>query len=170
MIDDLLRRWRNLSARDRRVLSWGGSLLGLVVLWAVFFDPAWSGRQRLAGDLPRLRNDAAQLDTLLADARRLGVRSGVQLRGTALQEELERSLAGSGLRGFVQKIEVTDNRYDLRFADITLPSLLGWVDSAQRALRVRPADLAFERAPGNTVNARLVLEVPAAPGGEGAPR
>ena len=170
MIDDLLRRWRNLAARDRRVLSWGGSLLALVLLWAIAFDPAWRGRRLLDAELPRLRGDAAQMDALLAEARQLGGPTGVQLRGTALRDELERTLTGAGIRNNVSKLDVADDRFALQFSDITLAALLAWVDGAQRALRVRPADLAFTRADGNTVDARIVLEVPGTAAAQGATR
>src|SRR5581483_5058575 len=68
----LLRQWwLGLSRRERIGTAGAASFVLAALLFLVAIEPAWRTRERLAGDLPRLRAEAAQMEALRLEARRL---------------------------------------------------------------------------------------------------
>ena len=53
--------WAERTQQERKLLSIGGVVAGLALVYAVFFEPAWTGRITLQKSLPELRQNAAQL-------------------------------------------------------------------------------------------------------------
>ncbi|MFM1991641.1 MAG: hypothetical protein RJA99_4598 [Pseudomonadota bacterium] len=154
--------WGGLQARERRVLGAGGTLLALVLVWLLAFEPAWNGRRKLSAELPALRGQLSQMEGLAAEARRLSgqaaqaVDSPQQLKGA-----LERSIDAAGLRGAVSQLTVAGELIDLRFKDVSFAAWLAWFDTVLRETRLRAVDVAIEResTPGR-VGVRLTLEAP----------
>lgn len=162
MVEQGLRWWGGLQARERRVLGAGGTLLVLVLVWLLAFEPAWEGRRKISAELPALRGQLSKMEGLAAEARRL---SGQATQGTdspqQLKVALERSLDAAGLRGAVSQLTVAGELIDLRFKDVSFAAWLAWFDTALSETRLRAVDVAIERetTPGR-VGVRLTLEAP----------
>jgi general secretion pathway protein M len=160
MLEQALRWWASLQARERRVLGAGVALVVLALLYLVAFEPAHVGRQRLQVELPALRTQLAQIEGLAGEARRL---SGQAPQGAdtpqQLKAQLEQSIAAAGLQGAVAQLTVAGDLIDLRFKAVPFAAWLGWFDSALRETRLRAVDIVIEReaSPG-IVAARLTLE------------
>lgn len=160
MLEQAVRWWSSLQSRERRVLGVGGTLVALLVLYLVAFEPAFVGRQRLQAELPALRAQVAQIEGLAAEARRL---AGQATQGAdspqQLKVQLEQSIAAAGLQGAVSQLAVAGELIDLRFKSVAFAGWLAWFDTAIRETRLRAVDIAIERetAPG-IVSVRLTLE------------
>lgn len=162
LLERALRGWRELQARERRVLAGGGLLVLGALVWLLAIEPALDGRRRLAVELPVLRGQLAQMEGLAAEARQLagaapqGVDSPQQLKLA-----LERSIETAALKDTMSQLTVAGDLIDLRFKGVSFAAWLGWFDGALRETRLRALDVAIERetTPGQ-VGVRLTLEAP----------
>lgn len=68
--DGLMQRWQSLAARERLVLVAGTALLVLILLYLIV-EPVLLRRERLAADIPRLREDLVWMQSRLAELEQL---------------------------------------------------------------------------------------------------
>ncbi len=156
--------WQERSARERRVLAWGGTLLVLVLLWLLGVEPALEGRERWRKDLPQLRADAAQVQALsqqLASAppRADGAGAGAA-SPTVDKATLESGLAAQGLKA--QSLSVQDAGGVLlvrvNFDDVSFSALTEWLQQQHRALQLSVSEASVTaRERLDRVDARLTL-------------
>ncbi len=154
--------WQERSARERRVLAWGGSLLVLVSLWLLGVEPALEGRERWRKDLPQLRAEAAQVQAL---ARQLGSappppNAAGSASPTVDKATLESGLAAQGLKA--QSLSVQDAGGVLlvrvNFDDVSFSALTEWLQQQQRALQLSVSEASVTaRERLDRVDARLTL-------------
>ena len=162
MIESLIERWRQLSARVRRSLI--GALLVVAIAggYMLLVEPAWQGREAANAQLPALRQQVAQADWLAAEAKRLSTAaaSAPQTSLQAARSRIEQTLDLAGLRGSIQQIQASDALIDLRLRNIAFAQWLIWLDTTLRETRLRVVDLSVTREtePGQ-VSIRLVLEL-----------
>lgn len=163
MLESFLGWWRERQTRERRILVGGGVVLLLAVVWLLVFEPAWSGRQRLAEELPAQRAELARMASMIDEARALESVAGATPPSGSVRASLEKSLAAAGLGNGVQ-IEQRGDRYDMRFSSVPFAAWLDWVALAVRESRVRVIDAKLTRDPRDGyVAARLSVQA-----GEGA--
>lgn len=155
-------RWQALAARERAMLIAAAAVVGLALVWALAFEPAWSGRQKLAAELPVLRAKLARVESLAGEAAQLSNVAGSTASAQQLRAQLERSLATAGLSTRVQSINVSGELVELRLKAVPFPALAFWLDAALRETRMRVVDASITReATGaGAVTARIALEVP----------
>lgn len=160
--------WQERSARERRVLAWGGTLLLLVLSWLLGVEPALEGRERWRKDLPQLRADAAQVQALSqqlasapprADGAGAGVGAGAA-SPTVDKATLESGLAAQGLKA--QSLSVQDAGGVLlvrvNFDDVSFSALTEWLQQQQRALQLSVSEASVTaRERLDRVDARLML-------------
>lgn len=161
MIERLLASWRGLATRERRMVAAGGTLLLLVVGYLVFFEPAFDGRRRLAGELPALRDQLARMQGMAAEARRLSGESRAPESPQALRAAIEQSVRAAGLGAGLSELKLEGELFELRFSGVLYPAWLEWLDATLRSTRLRVVDSSVTResAPA-TVSVRMVLEAP----------
>jgi general secretion pathway protein M len=158
MLERLLAWWRLLQPRERKMLGLGGGAAALALLFLLAIEPAWVGSRRLGAELPGLRSQLAQIESLAAEARQLAGRSAQAVDSPQqLKAQLEGSLKAGGLPDVT--VTVAGELLDLRFKAVPFEAWLAWLDSALRETRLRAVDVALERevAPGR-VSGRLTLE------------
>lgn len=162
VIEQFIQRWFQLAPRERRLIVLAGlvALFGAVYLGLI--EPAWRDREAIQARLPGLRQQVAEADALVVEARSLSAAASSAPRPTlqAVRLRLEQSLENAGLRGALQQIQASETLIDLRFRDVTFGTWLEWLDTALRESRLRVADLSINRdtEPGR-VTIRVVLEV-----------
>mgnify|MGYP002778187912 CR=1 FL=1 len=188
----LAQRWQAMSGRERRMVSIATVVLAVGLVWGLLIDPALSARARLARELPELRTQLGQMDTLSAEAKRLGSARGARIPPAQVRDELERSAGAAGLRGNLAKVQAEGGRIEMQFDDVPFGTWLGWLDGVQRTLRLRVAQVAVSRtgaggqasgpppvalgqppaaAPGGNGRVRASVTFDAAePGPDGAPK
>lgn len=95
--------WIGLSRRERIATSAAAALVVIALVYLVAIEPAWRTRERLAAELPRLRSQAAEVESLRLEAKNLkdhGLRLDSPAQAKAAVGKLlqDRQLAGAQLR------------------------------------------------------------------------
>jgi general secretion pathway protein M len=164
-VEALAQRWAALAPRERRMLGIGVFVVALSILYFVLFEPAFLGRKKLLEELPLLRNQLGQVESLGSEARRLtSVPTGLD-NPNALKGLIEQSVAASGLKGQLTQVTQTGDLIEARFKAVGFNQWLLWLDSAVRETRMRVVDVAMtkEGAEG-LASGKVVFEVSKRPG------
>ena len=160
LIERLMRAWAALQPRERRLVGAGTVLSVLGLLYLVAFEPAWIGRQRLQTELPGLRTQLAQIESLATEARQLAGQAAQPAESTQqVKVLLEQSIEAAGLKTHMSQLSASGELIDLRFKGVPFQAFLTWFDAALRETRLRAVDVAIEReaSPGLAA-VRLTLE------------
>lgn len=162
MIEALIQRWRQFSPRERRLTWFAFALAACAGTYLALIEPAWQARQAIAGQLPLLRLQVAEADTLVIEARALSASASAAARPSlqALRLRVEQSLESAGLKPALQQMQATDSLIDVRLRDVSFAAWITWLDAVLKETRLRVADLSVMRdtEPGR-VSVRLVLEL-----------
>lgn len=126
------RFWNERTPRERMILIVGGALLLLLLIWFLGVDPALDGRERWQKDLPALRADYAQMQSLAQQA--IAAPSSASAAKPADRAAIERSLNDAGLKP--QSLNVGDELVRARFTDVSFAALTDWLQRAQRESRL----------------------------------
>ena len=124
--------WNERTPRERNILIAGGLLLLLLLVWFVLVDPALDGRARWQKDLPALRADYAQMQSLAQQASSVPAATGAAK--PADRATIEHSLNDAGLKP--QSLNVGDELVRARFTDVSFSALTDWLQRAQRDSRL----------------------------------
>jgi general secretion pathway protein M len=157
-LEPYLARWRQLEARERRLLAWGGIALVLFLLYVSIWAP-------MRADIKRLRVSVPQNQTKLA-LMRIQAQEVAQLRASTptatpsgnLLSTVEQSAMNRGLRQSMTRIEPEGaNAARVTFEEVNFNSLVSWLAELQaQGVRVENANLQRLPATG-LVSVRLVL-------------
>ena len=126
------RFWNERTPRERSILLAGGALLLLLLIWFLLVDPALDGRARWRKDLPALRADYAQMQSLAQQAS--SAPASTVAAKPADRASIERSLNDAGLKP--QSLNVGDELVRARFTDVSFSALTDWLQRAQRDSRL----------------------------------
>lgn len=161
MIEALIQWWRALARRERRMVIAAVAVVLVAVGYLLLFEPAWRGSRALEAELPGLRRQAAQMEAMAGEARRLTSAPQQQAGVPALRRQLESSVEAAGLKPFLSQVQVNGELIEMRFAQVPYEQWLAWVDPALREARLRVVDASVQReATAGVVSARLTLEGP----------
>jgi len=148
--------WNARDARERAILMGAASLLILLLIYAIFFGPALSGRARLQQDLPLLRQQSAELKAMAQQAVELN-NAVVQQVEPITQENVAASLTNHGMKA--QNLSVNDNLVRLQLNPVSFSGLLDWLDEQQRTARLTVVEANFVAlAQPDMVNASVTLK------------
>lgn len=149
-------RWTAMTLRERAMLLAGAGMMVLAILFLVAFEPAWNGRAKLQKELPRLREEAAQLEQLAREATQLKAQGQEHVTPGGLTEALKASLAQKGLEA--RLAAQPDGSVQVSLGAVHAGVLMTWIETVQRELRVRVSGLKLEQTekPG-TVDAELTF-------------
>ena len=153
--------WTGLSRRARIATALAVSLVAAAAVYLIAIEPAWRARARLAAELPRLRAQAAEMDALSQEAKKLGARaapaeSPAQTRAALAKLAAEKNLASATVQeGENQRLVVA-----VRKADAT--STLSLLREASSELPLRISAARISRAAPGVVDADVTL-IPAGP-------
>jgi len=161
MNSDLLNRirdaWSTLSARERQLVTYGGSLVAVIALWLVVVMPIDREAKRLRlvtpeaqAQLIRMRAQAAAIQPLRGKAR------SIPGPGAAVAV-VDQSATSLGIRKQISKLEGDGSQGVQIVADaVAFNSLIAWINDLRDAhgFRVESADFTAHTIPG-TVNARI---------------
>lgn len=148
--------WNVRNERERSAIIFGGAALVLFLLYAILFAPALSGRSTLSKDLPTLRQQLAEVQSLAKEATELGTATMPDPEPVT-QENISSSLSGRGLKP--QSVSVSGDLVHLQINPATYSSLMDWLDEEQKTARLTVMDANFIALPQtDTVNATLTLK------------
>ena len=148
--------WVGLSRRERAATLAAVVLALAALLFLLGIEPAWRTRARLASELPVLRAQAAQVEALRLEARRLKERvvrfeSPEQLRGAAAKLLAERNLAGAALK------PGEGDRLVLALRGVDAANCLGALKDVSSELPLRITAARITRVSVGTVDADVTL-------------
>jgi len=160
----VIRTWWNAqSARDRRVLGIGGSVVAVLLVWALVWIPLARTRASLAANVTQQRADLAWMRQALAQARTLGAqgaRGNVARQGKSLLALADATARADGLGDALKRVEPTGPvsvRVSFEIADFD--TLSNWMDALARDYGVSVTDFSADKAEGlGLVNARVTLQ------------
>lgn len=161
MIARLCAWWLGMARRERAMTAAAGSFALLVLLYLVAIEPAWKARERLRGELPRLRAQAAEVDSLAQEARQLASRGVAAESATAARIALEQSLARANLAG-VRVAVLDERRIAVSARAVPVTQWLAWAEEAARDSRLRIAAVRISRTAVRAVaDAEATFEIAA---------
>jgi general secretion pathway protein M len=168
-IEGLAQRWAALGPRDRRMLAIGLAVLSATFAYFVLFEPAFLGRKKLQDELPALRQQLGQVESLGSEARRLtAVPAGLD-NPEALKGLIEQSAASGGLKGQLLQVVQTGDLIEARFKAVPFSQWLLWLDSAARETRMRVVDASMTKEGADGLaSGKVVFEVAKRPAGAGS--
>lgn len=147
--------WMARTEQERKFLAIGGAVAALALVYSLFIDPAVSGSAKLRKDLPRLRQEAAQLQALALEAGELSRQ--VPVTPPALSREaLSAGLLARGLTP--ASLTMTGEYAKLQFSGASFANLMAWIDAQRREGRVVVQDAVFSaQTPAGNVDATLTV-------------
>ena len=155
MIARLRTWWLGLARRERAMTAAAGSFVLLALLYLIAIEPAWKARERLGAELPRLRAQAAEVNSLAQEARQLASRGTAVESAATAKVALEQSLARANL-GAVRVTVVDERRVAVSAGAVPVTQWLAWAEEAARESRLRIAAVRISRT-----SVRAVVEAEA---------
>jgi general secretion pathway protein M len=147
--------WMARTEQERKFLSVGGAVVALALVYAIFIDPALSGSAQLRKDLPRLRQETAQLQALALEAGELA-RQPVLSPTPMTRETLSAGLLARGMTP--TSLTMTGDYAKLQFSGVSFANLVSWLDAQRREGKVLVQDAQFgAQSPAGNVDATLTL-------------
>lgn len=147
--------WIGLSRRERIATSVAAALVVLTLIFLVGIEPAWRTRVKLGADLPRLRAQAAELDQLAAEAKKLKLHtrtleSPEQTRAALTRFLGEKGLSGAQMREEGERVIVSAKRIDAA-------AWLAWLKDTTNELPLRIAAARMSKVGTGMVDAEVTL-------------
>ena len=161
MIARLRTWWLGLARRERVMTAATASFALLALLYLIAIEPAWKARERLGAELPRLRAQAAEINSLAQEARGLASRGVAVESAAAARIALEQSLARANL-GDVRVAVLDERRLAVSAKTVPVTQWLAWADEAARESRLRISAVRISRtAVRAVVDAEATFEIAA---------
>jgi len=153
--------WLGRTDQERKFLAVGLGVAVLALVYLLFIDPALTGREQLRRSLPELRQQAAQMQTLAAEAQALNAQPAPAVTPMT-REGLMSSLSSRGLTA--SSLTLTGEYAKAQFDGVSFANLVAWLDAQRRENRVLVQDAAFTaKEPVGQVDATLTLRQSSAP-------
>ena len=131
--------WEARTPREKGLLTWGGAVLVLVIIWSVLWAPAQEGRARLRESIPSLQRQLSQMTAQANEARALSAAAqGVAPTGGALKDALTASLNDHGLAA--TQVQVLGNAVQIQMKNASFPAWTQWLDEARKQFKVQVSD------------------------------
>lgn len=147
--------WMARTEQERKFLGVGGAVLLLGLFYGVLIDPALSGRDKLATELPQLRLQAAEMQALAREA--------IALRGQSTiapppmtRDSLTASLTARSLPA--QSVNITGEYAKLQFNNVAFAGVVAWLDAVRGESGIVVLDANFvAQDTAGMVNATITL-------------
>jgi general secretion pathway protein M len=133
-LEPLRQFWSQREPREQAALAGAALVAAAALMYLLLIDPALSSITGLQRSLPHARDQAAQLEALLAEVRSLKARPAVAgAGGSDTPAALEQSLAAAGLKA-ARIVPLSNGSLQLTFANVPYAALSVWLAGAEREL------------------------------------
>lgn len=160
---EILQFWSERAPRERRILTLGVLFLLLLALYFTLVAPAASGIDRLHRLLPQAGAQAAELEGLVAEAKRLRAMPPVGTSASAdARAAIGTSLEAAGLQT-AHNVPAPNGDLHLSFVNVPYSKWATWLATAEKTLGVHTVAVTVKAAaaPGNA-DIELSLRLPRA--------
>ena len=143
--------WRGRSARERRVLAWGGTVASVLLFVALAWIPLARTHARLEREMPAVRASVDSLQRQADEVRRL--RALPAVAPAAAAQGSTPPLPGA------QVTTIAPGRLRVVASDVAFGALLDWLTAVEAAQGLRVESARIEALPtSGRVRADLTLE------------
>ncbi len=164
--DQLILYWLARTEQERKYLGAAAAVALVALVYSLFVDPAVTGVTRLRRDLPQLRQQAAQLQSLALQAGELARQPPVQVTPMT-RESVMASLAARSI--VPQSLTVAGESAKLQLTNVSYANLYAWLDAQRRENRVAVDEGSISALPAlGQVDASLTLRQNTGDAGTGA--
>ncbi|MDO8301225.1 type II secretion system protein GspM [Lacisediminimonas sp.] len=150
--------WSARNPRERKMIAAAAAAIVLALLYLLLIEPAISGREQLRKNLPALRQQVAQMQSMAREIQAAPPASAASapLAAPVTRESLEAGLAGAGLKA--QTISVSGEFVRLQLNGVSFAALVGWLDQAGKSLGMSVVETSIvAQTQPDSVNANLTL-------------
>jgi general secretion pathway protein M len=131
--------WTARTVREKTLLAWGGTLVGVLIAYSLLWAPAQQGRAELRDRLPAMQRELALMTAEADEARALAPAAlGVAPTGNALREALAASLAQSGFGA--SQVQLAGDAVRIELKNASFPAFTLWLDDARRRFKVQVSE------------------------------
>lgn len=121
--------WSARNARERMLIAVAMMVIVLGLFYLLLIDPALSGRERLSKNLPVLRQQVAELQSMAREAGGLSAK-GAPTAAPLSKESLEAGLVQKGLKP--QNVALTGDTARVQLAAVPFAGVINWLDEMQK--------------------------------------
>ena len=134
--------WLARSTRERRAVIVVLAVLGALLVWSLFIQPAWRSARAAPAVLDQLDGELQQMQRVGAESRVLRAVAPVSQTqaGAALKAASERL-------GDKAKLNLQGDRATLSLTGISPEALRAWLVEARSGARARPVEATLQRGP-----------------------
>jgi general secretion pathway protein M len=157
--------WMQREPRERRILAGGGAILALVLIYLLFWEPAFDGRRKIEKALPEMRSQLAEMETLGQEARGLSAITATPVpHGNDLQDALNASLTAHGLKA--TRMAFSGESVQVQLDKVPFGAVAEWLQEVKQAQRMKVIDAGIKYVGATAlVNVTATLQGPAAGAG-----
>lgn len=138
--------WHRLSPREKGLAGLAGALAVTALAWTVALQPALHTVERLDTALPRLRADAARLDAVIQEARRLGATTRPQAPAAGqMPQALRDSLTQAGLAQAASVTAASAETWQISLDRAPVQEALAWLQDMPSVLRLQATQASLHR-------------------------
>ena len=137
----LAQRWHALSPREQALLSWGGTLLAVALVWWIALAPALRTLHEAPAQQARLDVQWQQLQALQAQAQSLQQ----QPRMTPAEAMRALQQTTTELLGASAQIQTQGERSTITFKAVPATALAQWMTQARTRARAVPVQARWQR-------------------------
>lgn len=150
--------WTARAAHERKILAAGAGVILLTLVYSLLIDPAWNGRKQLNRELPGLRQQVAQLQSMSREAAALSEKSAHALP-PIIESDIEAALARNGLKP--QSVTLAGGITQVKLAAAPFSATMAWIEEMQKSalLSVAEANIVALSRP-DMIDATLTLRQP----------
>lgn len=155
--------WGGLAGRERQVLSAGGAVLAVVLLYLVVWEPVANARAERQQALAASRSLAARLELIGAEVQKnRGATPSIATRNQSLLSVVDQSSKAAQLGKAPSRLQPDgDTGVKLWIEDVSFDAVVRWLHDLERRHGVQVQDADIERRSGaGLVNVRLTLVRP----------
>ncbi|QRX81647.1 type II secretion system protein GspM [Glaciimonas sp. PAMC28666] len=160
--------WSQRDQRERRLLASAGAFTLLVLVYLSLIQPALDGRARLQKDLPALRQQAADMQSLVERAALVAAQPAERVLAPLDKEAVQSALKNKGLTA--QSVVMSGDTARVQMDAVDFAGLLDWLTNVQLTAHWQVVDASVNALneatqvrksvqPGN-VNATVLLSQP----------
>ena len=148
--------WRGRTLRERRAVALVLTVLGVLLAWILFIQPAWRTISAAPAQLDQLDSQLQQMQRVASESRTLRAVAPVSLTqaGAALK-------AASDRLGDRARLNLQGERATLTLSGISPEALRSWLNEARSGARARPVEAALQRGPSGYTGSVTVSLGPA---------